>query len=385
MSLNDSHKTFIRLIFFLTLLISTISCRKDKFSIIILPDTQNYCNTINAWVFFNQMSYIVKMKNELNKDIKYIVHMGDLTDKNEDYEWNIVSKGFEILESANIPYSLVQGNHDVNITDDDPHEERNSLKLNQYFKVQRFKDALWWEGGFRFDDRIDNYFCLFEWRHKVGISLPLNYNINHGKITRIIKEPLFYKYIIINLEFAPSYETLDWVNSLLNKYSDRKAIIITHAYLNEGSGYEDNRSSYNIENANQFTNGQEMWDYCFSKHTNIILILCGHAFDAYQRKKIAKIILNNKDTVYNTVYEVLTDYQKEPLGGNGSMRELIFLPTKNQIVLKPISTIQSVKKFYYHQDWIDEPVCGYPTNPFEMGSDNPENQNNFHTDVLYYP
>jgi hypothetical protein len=204
-----------------------------------------------------------------------------------------------------------------------------------------------------------------------------------GMVTRNLKaEALFYKYIILNLEFAPSYETLIWADSILDIYSDRKAIIVTHAYLNSGSGYSDIRGTYGLNNRFEFTNGDEMWDLCFKNHPNVILILCGHHADAHQTLNIGRDC--------NVVYEIITDYQEEDYcGGVGWMRELKFHPTKNYITIKPLRGLSRNTTFTFTSR-SNEPCKGYPADPEQMEEYNldaslSDTQNDFHSDILVYP
>lgn len=378
------------------------SCPRDHFSIIIIPDTQEYtkddlipfsCSSL----FYKQMKSILQMK-ALGEDIQYVVHMGDITNDNIEIQWFIADSGFKILESARIPYAIVQGNHDIDIRGKHPNEYRNNLYLNRYFPVTRFDTASWFNGGFKVNDSIDNYYCLFEWVDK-SVKFAKSYSkINNNKVTINTQgAKVIYKYIILNLEFAPSEQTLKWADTILDRYSDRKAIIITHAYLNEDSSYSNIISDYNlvgdravkplniypyyqITTADDFSSAEEIRD-SIKKHDNVILVLCGHEFDAYQKKEIG-----NDSNVF---YEVLTDYQKEEFcGGVGWMRELIFYPSKNYILIKPINSNPDLNgnKFTY---WKGFPILtpGYPANPDATGPDisSPNGQNNFHTDTLIYP
>jgi len=61
-------------------------------------------------VFTAQTQWIVANKNLLN--IKYVLHLGDITNNNYDEQWEHARASFKILDDANMPYAFVPGNHD---------------------------------------------------------------------------------------------------------------------------------------------------------------------------------------------------------------------------------------------------------------------------------
>lgn len=81
--------------------------------------------------------------------------------------------------------------------------------------------------------------------------------------------------------------------------------------------------------------GLYLWNELISRHSNIFLSLCGHSpGSAYNVRKG-----NNG----NTVYEILTDFQSEPVKGtgkafgNGWLKLLQFYPSLGKIIVKSVS------------------------------------------------
>ena len=52
-------------------------------------------------------------KNEGEKNIQYVIGLGDLTDQCQRKEWIEAASALEILEDAGLYYSVVRGNHDT--------------------------------------------------------------------------------------------------------------------------------------------------------------------------------------------------------------------------------------------------------------------------------
>ena len=274
-------------------------------SLVILPDTQYYTED-NSGVFEKQTRWIVENKKDEN--IVFVLQLGDLTDSYgaEAHEWEVASTAMSILDcneggdDCAVPYAIVPGNHDYNKSGRETH-------INKYFPVSRFESQPTWGDSMEVD-RIENSYHLF----------------NAGG----------QKFIVIALEFGPRESTLEWVDRVLGDYSDRKAIIITHAYLNRNSHRDSkNGSSWNTANPHRYAwledtsdvnDGQEMWDNSFEDHDNVFFIINGHHLGDGQGFRIDKGIHGN------TVYQMLVNYQS-PIppkieGGNGYLRLLKFLP-----------------------------------------------------------
>ena len=106
-----------------------ISCSKNIYQskIVLLPDTQYYAEKYPE-VLDSQISWI--MQNA--KEIDFVLQQGDLTQNNNDKEWEIVQKAFNKLDNV-IPYVLAVGNHDMGSTAGKFADVRNTTLFNQYF------------------------------------------------------------------------------------------------------------------------------------------------------------------------------------------------------------------------------------------------------------
>jgi hypothetical protein len=310
--------TLILLIFFQSLISLSFLTKDDFFSIIILPDTQHYTSKYPEMIY-KQMDWIVENKNILN--IQYAVQLGDITNNNKEYAWEVADKSFKILENAGIPYSIVYGDNDMKNPDKNYYDGiRHTELLHKYFPVSRFdKPGSWWSGGFYNQAEIDNYYCLFSYKE--------------------------YKYLIMNLELAPRSSVLKWANNIISQNASRKVILVTHDYLNRKGKRLDDLNTFGMDGKDnngklKGNNAEEVFKKLVKKSPNIILVLCGHKEGTFQNEVLIK---NPADTLKNRkVFEILSDFQDEKSegsdkrSGNGLLRVLKIYPEKNEIGISTV-------------------------------------------------
>ena len=97
------------------------SATAQDFTIIALPDTQNYSQYYPT-IYSAQTQWIVNNKDALN--IVYVAHEGDIVNTaSSTTEWNNADDAMNLLEDPlttglpdGIPYGVVPGNHDEGIS-----------------------------------------------------------------------------------------------------------------------------------------------------------------------------------------------------------------------------------------------------------------------------
>ena len=244
------------------------------FTIIELPDTQNYTGRLDGGtpeIFKAQTQWIVDNKDSLN--IVYIAHVGDLVQRGDnngnDIEWLNADSAMSILEDSvstgladGIPYGIAVGNHDQSPEGD---TDGSTFSYNQFFGVERFSGRDYYGG--HFGSNNDNHFDFFSASGLDFIVIYLEYDVN------------------------PDVIVLTWADSLLKVYNDKRAI--SHYILNpelNGAFSPQGRAIYGALMANP----------------NLFLMLSGHLF--YSRRE---------DTFNgNTVYSLTANYQVRENGGN---------------------------------------------------------------------
>ena len=265
------------------------SSTSKKFTIIGLPDTQFY--TAEEWggqfsFFKSQTNWIVSQKNNLN--IKFVAQYGDLTDHNINLEWQRADTAMKILEDTvttgltdGIPFITCVGNHDQ--------IGETTAPYNQYFGKSRFVGRNYYGGNY--GSTNNNQFDFFENDDLKFIVVSLDYSLN------------------------PDTTILNWADSLLKKYSDYYAIILSHYILNvDGTFGNQGQITYNT----------------LKNNPNLFLMLCGHM----DGESMQTDVYNE-----NTVYSILSDYQGIKNGGNGYLRIMEIDPTQNKINIKTYSPV----------------------------------------------
>ena len=252
----------------------------QKFSIIVLPDTQNYSQYYPA-LYTDQTQWIVN--NRISLNIVYVGHVGDIVNTaNSITQYDNADVAMSLLEDPDttgladgIPYGMLPGNHDLLYA--------SPLRYNDYFGVSRFSGRAYYAGHYG-SDNYNNY------------SL-----ISIGGMD----------FIIINLQFAPDSSVLNWADGLLKTHSNRRGIVLSHSILNTGITALWTSEGQNIFNA-------------LNDNPNLFLMLCGHMHGENRRV--------DTGTNGNTIHTILADYQSlPPNGGNGFLRIMEFESYNNQI------------------------------------------------------
>lgn len=291
-----------RILFFICFI--SIQMVAQDFTIIVMPDTQHYCDDPpSEYIFAEQTQWIVD--NRVSKNIVFVTGLGDVV-QNADltYEWDIADDAYSLIEDPatttlmdGIPYGLVVGNCDQ-------FPKRNTgatTNFNSYFGVNRFSSRGYYGGSY--DATNNNSYQLFS-----GGGLD---------------------FIIIHLEFDESdppstheENVLDWADGLLTTHSNRRAIISSHFLIEIG-----NQANGNGE-ADFGDQGEAIFDE-LKDHENLFLMLCGHISTEGERVDVG--------TNGNTIYTLLSDYQNQPNGGDGWLRIMEFSPGNNTITVSTFS------------------------------------------------
>lgn len=282
------------------LLAACSHARRDReaepFTIIVLPDTQLYAQRYPD-LFLQQTKWIREQKDALN--IAGVIHEGDITNLNSEEEWKVADRAMGTLDGV-VPYLMVLGNHDL----PGGGKTRDAALFNKYFGPRRFQGKPWYGG--RYAEGNENAYYYLE----AGGS----------------------KFLVVCLEFGPRDEVLEWANKIVAQHPDRRTILVTHSYMNfddtrVGEGDRHNPHVYKVGG----NDGEEMWEKLVRRHPNIFLVLSGHILDDGAGR------LESVGDHGNTVHQVLANYQKREMGGNGRLRIMRFLPAENRIEVSTFS------------------------------------------------
>lgn len=232
-----------------------------EYTFAIVGDTQTMCE-LDPEAMESLYDWIVS--NKVSKKIKYVLGLGDITDNSTDTEWNNANEFIAKL-NGEIPYSLARGNHD-------DLDDFNRNLTNGFY--ENTVDGLMKEGDLTNSYR---YFSI------------------QGK-----------DYLIMTLDFAPSGAVLEWANKVIKQHPNHKVIITTHAYMYRDGTTMDDEDLYPPTHYTGYTdaqNGDDMWEKCFSKHKNVLMVISGH--DPWQHI----VYRQDKGANGNYVTQMLVDPQ----------------------------------------------------------------------------
>lgn len=265
----------------LTLLIPAVSFAVP--TIAWMSDTQIYSSArSDIWPQMNQ--WILDNREEL--DIRYVFHTGDLVDASKSPEqWEYAEDAMQMLVDGEMPFLAVSGNHDVGGRPNYTRYLDNLGHMQPMHFAQEFADT-----GSRYELLT------------IGDR----------------------DYIFLGIAFSnkgPSDEECEWARNILNKYSDRTAIIVTHSYIKRGRELT--------------TQGSKIYSSIIKPCPNVLLVLCGHCRG--MSEKYQQLDMDGDGEKERTVYALLSNYQDDKQGGQGYMRFLMF--RNNEICVYTYSPI----------------------------------------------
>lgn len=262
------------------------------FSLVHLTDTQylteGATQKLNAkerevWADAYIDSYRWVAENKDSKKIKFVAHTGDITENWHEVnlirsvaekEFAFADRAQKVLEDTGIPHAVVAGNHDNRSGRD---VGSNSL-YNETFGPSRYESlddsAAWKEAGADYHSwkpgDNDNSYTLFS----AG-----------GQ-----------DFITVNLSYDVTQEEADWAARVLDQYSTRNAIVLTHAYRKPSDQPDGRGGDFSHD-------GQIINDRVLERSPNVALVLSGHEHG------VSIGVRKDVGEPGNNVTELLADYQ----------------------------------------------------------------------------
>ena len=233
------------------------------------------------------------LANAESKKIKFVMGLGDITEKSAESEWEIAAAQIKRL-NGKIPYSVVRGNHD------------KSTDFLKYFPIGEYEDKV--TGTYQ--ENMLNTYTTF----------------TVGDI----------KYLVMALDFGASDKVLSWASYVVENHPDHNVIVTTHAYLyRNGTTLDQNEVCPPATNGG-YNNGDHMWDKFIKNHENIVMVISGH--DPCDHVVVAQ----DKGVHGNTVTQMLVDPQgtDNEHGSTGMVAMLYFSEDGRDVTVEYYSTIK---------------------------------------------
>ena len=279
--------------FLIGLMQSAIALSSEPFAIVVLPDTQNYVR--QDWgdisKFSSQTEWIKQNAEKLN--IRAVIHVGDITNKNSPAEWQRAKTCMDTLTGF-IPWVPCVGNHDIG------HEGPEHSLISEFFPESELSQSPGWGG------KMPGHDCYW-------------YVFKGGGVD----------YLILSLNLGPSDEMLAWADGVIAAHPDHKVIMVTHEYVAADGSLSTSQTKKNATAYGKHTDGStrntgaEVWDKHVRKHKNYLMVVNGHYNGIAARNEM-------KGDAGNTVHQMMSNYQYSAGGGNGFMRILKFLPAEKK-------------------------------------------------------
>ena len=180
------------------------------FSLGVLPDTQFYSENIPNTRFAQylaQTQWLVDTRAQYNT--QFVTHEGDVVQNIDAVaaEWTRASQAMSTLENADMPYSIVPGNHDISTTG-------TANQFDATFPPSRFQGESWY-GGYMGD---------------ANDAIPESTN-RLNKDSYQLFEVGGLKFLMVSIEVGMPQYSVDWAKALVQAYPDRRVIITTHAFI----------------------------------------------------------------------------------------------------------------------------------------------------------
>lgn len=276
------------------------------YSFMVVGDTQkvNYHDPENFHLIYDYVANSIEEKN-----VKFVMGLGDITDKSTPEEWARATESIYQLDGK-VRYSMARGNNG--------HDSKETFE--KAFPMSKYADQI----AGSFEGNMRNVYHTFE----------------VGQV----------KYLVLVLDCSVTDEALDWANQVVAAHPDRNVIVTTHLYMTY-SGHRIEAGEYLADTGNS---GYNIWDKLLRKHENISLLLCGHA-------PCDQIVTVQSEGDHgNTVTQMLLDPQAVDIseGSSGLVATFYFSEDGKDVTVEYYSPIKekyflTVNQFSFQLDLVD--------------------------------
>ncbi len=295
----------------------------ERFSFVALPDTQNYSEYVPG-TFRAQTQWIVD--NQLDRNIQYVLHLGDIVQHGPDQrEWDNATAAMGLLDAAGIPYGTNIGNHDN-------HYDSADYQYPPEYYVPEFDHTEDPAGAHYLEHFGPEHYAGKPWYGGASPSGLSNYQvISAGGVDLLF----------VNLKIDTPPAEVDWARGVLRAHADKAAVVSTHRYMYDyrlfagrygeplggmWAGFDGAEEDYD---PNRMM-GQELYETLISREPNIFMVQCGHHHSEWLRR-------DGTNGQGLEVFEILTDYQDAPNGGDGWLRIYTVDPASDTIEVETYS------------------------------------------------
>lgn len=262
------------------------------YNFLIVPDTQHLARQ-HPDLFMNMAKTIVAYHRK--SPIDAVIQLGDIVDgggiKKEEYD--VAKECMDVIDEAGIPLLLAAGNHDydrpigIDLLHPNPLEDgRNLTVYNDYFGMKRLRNQPWYVQSYQ-QGQTENS-C-----YRIG------------------------KMMVLVLEFGPRDDVLEWAKQIVNQYSEKQFILITHSYMYHDGGRTTTHSEHNPLHSPETRDGNDgemIWQKFVKHQANIVAVFSGH----HVPKNVSYCV--DLSVHHKKIVQSFQNWQEEKDGGAGRMR-----------------------------------------------------------------
>jgi PKD repeat protein len=273
------------------------------FTFAVLPDTQNYASAAaNRPIMGAQTQWLVDNRAALN--LKFVSHVGDIVGiPTVAAQWQSASGYLSTLDSAGVPNSVLPGNHDMDVATGAAPEYR------QWFPPSRYANASWNSPAVSYGGYL-------------GQDLFGPDPVDRGNMDSFaLMSAGGMDFLILSLEFDPPDQVIDWAGKVLAAYPQRRAILVTHSYVNTAG-----QLASNLQRPGGNT-GAQLWQKLVAPNCSIFMVVSGHFHDG----DLSEARRTDTNSCGRPVQGLLSDYQERVNGGDGWLRYYTFRPSADEI------------------------------------------------------
>jgi len=300
----------------------------QKFTIAVIPDTQNYVDYQHQKVagfpfdakpmFIDQMKFVARNLESTGGEIAFVTAVGDVWQHQtldidpghaargftaakapaayqkffgpkpevKTVEMPSAAEGYDLI-AGKVPFSVVPGNHDY---------DAMWLTSNPVGPDGKPRPIHLHAGGLR------NFTSVFGNQSRFFKGKPW-YVASHdnGADSAQIFTAGGYRFLHIGLQFDPPNASLAWAAAVIRKYPGLPTIVSTHDYLDK-VGKRIAADTIDNQAIDPLDNGPErVWQKLISTHPQIFMVLAGH--QTSQSRPV------DRNKAGGEVYQLLSDYQ----------------------------------------------------------------------------